>query len=1447
MDEEKIIVQAEDENSGYVEIVEFEQDVNQDETVEYIDVEEQDIIIVESDDAFPSLGDSNELMRHDLLNNRDMPDQHPIGAITGLDNILDVLSSTRIVYAKSGGFAELREWKSDTKAKDVGYFVSLVNDSKGNTYVDIYNKDYGAYGVTVSADSVGFYGYQDGLYSVLDWSSPNRLNDSRYAKVCLLGNVDIRISEDEYMYVNVGDYVVPNDLGCASIWADDKEHNKHKAGYRVTSKGAKKFDSSDLVAWYYVSISLVPQNDQLSHIVEDLKNVKVNLENVTIEIGGKVDDVYDTTINVSNKVDGFENILGDVTSKVDNQLGEIEKVVKDANNAVKDANETIIKVQAEYVDAKSAAQEARDAVGGVLEDIGKLKSNMDILAQGPNGVAGFVAQANRDSAKLASLTQAFGENGTDITSIIQKIDENGAAIQHIVSHVDKYTVGMYSPAYGLTEDQTYVLQPGHIYVPTEDHADEDTYMYPPIEFKFGKSYEWRIGDIPEVYTWVEGKDIYIWVLYEDMIVATEGFNQDNDGDLWYCRDGILINDKYHYSPGTLYCWDGTKGLWVAVASINDNSTSRVVSFVTQTADKLSSSYEDLKGNISTVEQTVEELKSVVENVDKGSLSGINQTAEKIMMGIYKPESGSTTLELLLDGMNSVASNVEHTMVKHVLSFSHDSYGNKYSKPPMWSGENFVFDDADIDNLNGVYYFDSESTTYYCKDVSDGYEVYSVKNIAIASLKSHVSDVESELESWTKFKAGTNETMTSISQSSDDDGAEISSVVFGEYRKCININLDITDEDIANIPLIRYLSAPNYVENEDGEKVFVFQSLPSSDGMYCIPLNGDGSSYYKLLYDHGLGIIGYEEYTMKSSNYAAIMQKLDQDGSVIGLVAGNNDVEGGIFVQAINDSSSILIDANKIGINGTTTFADILNPGTTTISGNYIRTGILESNNYKKPIDGEIFAQDGTRFDLNNGSINSKNFNLDVNGNASITGRITATSGYIGNEVNGFLIECDKRYRHVVERTGEWGGDYYFYIDGLYYYFVIPDVELVEGDEIVLSINDKEITISGSTSDSIHHVVGTNEIDTYYIPLSYEDISRYYISNNQLELSPSTNIGTYGVYIAPDGIGLGNGNFYVDNLGNLFTHGGVTLNNVSNSGNTTKKSIIELKDGNMSMISRTTVGDKTKESGVILNDGNLSLTGNIQLSGSITWSASNGPVKVLYATTSDSSANWHGDYQDGDKFAKYSYDGGITWSNAIQIKGEDGRAGADGIDGTNAEVTDEMIFNMLTNNGKEKGIFPFRRENPFDPDNTENQLFINADYINSGILRGITVQSVDESGNTVEMNSGFISFKPLGGEDSKLKLGFNESNEPYMIFGQGTMKGYDVDNIPVIPGTAVLHKSNNYFKMIFRGSDNKNHGIWFYDDGSYSPSMGWTGSHIGFGESVIDFGSATVKGLKITFG
>lgn len=120
-------------------------------------------------------------------------------------------------------------------------------------------------------------------------------------------------------------------------------------------------------------------------------------------------------------------------------------------------------------------------------------------------------------------------------------------------------------------------------------------------------------------------------------------------------------------------------------------------------------------------------------------------------------------------------------------------------------------------------------------------------------------------------------------------------------------------------------------------------------------------------------------------------------------------------------------------------------------------------------------------------------------------------------------------------------------------------------------------------------------------------------------------------------------------------------------------------------------------GNVVIDGNAVVTKNLVLSGNVTWDMENSPVKTQYS--SDMVA-WHTYMTDSDLYMRMSFDGGVTWSSPTKVVGTDGK---NGTNGSNADVTPQNVFNALTDDGANQGIFAAFVNN-------NNQIYINAEYL-----------------------------------------------------------------------------------------------------------------------------------------
>lgn len=151
-------------------------------------------------------------------------------------------------------------------------------------------------------------------------------------------------------------------------------------------------------------------------------------------------------------------------------------------------------------------------------------------------------------------------------------------------------------------------------------------------------------------------------------------------------------------------------------------------------------------------------------------------------------------------------------------------------------------------------------------------------------------------------------------------------------------------------------------------------------------------------------------------------QINQTATTLSLIA-TGDTESSLtitdkFISLVSDGV-IGIAAEKFNIDALTTFMNnskdgsstVINGGsiiTNTITADKLVADILTSKNYKGPLSGDRFAQAGTKYLLSDGTITSRNFVIDsegnvyVRGNGEFTGKITASQGNIA----GFTIKAN---------------------------------------------------------------------------------------------------------------------------------------------------------------------------------------------------------------------------------------------------------------------------------------------------------------------------------------------------------------------------------------------------------------------------------------------------------
>ena len=280
MDENKITEIQEESTKVYVdaktdstEIKEDSQDIAvQIATPLNLEVEDENIIDVAMSEAFPFITSdicSSGTIDHSVLNGRELSEQHPISAISGLRDELNDIKAVKRTYSSESGLSEFRKWNDGNPSMEdrAGYFVKLVT---GTDNIDICTDKDDVYGVTVI--NSGFVGNQ---------IQSDKSDDPSYSMVGIAGALRVRTDGT----ARNGEYVVPDATGIATF-------SENGCGYKVISQGSYS-------TYPYVTIAVTPQNDKLSKVYGMLTEADGTLGNLVI----RIEDVEDKANNASQKAD----------------------------------------------------------------------------------------------------------------------------------------------------------------------------------------------------------------------------------------------------------------------------------------------------------------------------------------------------------------------------------------------------------------------------------------------------------------------------------------------------------------------------------------------------------------------------------------------------------------------------------------------------------------------------------------------------------------------------------------------------------------------------------------------------------------------------------------------------------------------------------------------------------------------------------------------------------------------------------------------------------------------------------------------------------------------------------------------------------------------------------------------------------------------------------------
>jgi hypothetical protein len=627
MDENEIMNQN-------VNIIEEENDIDIIETVDFIDVENTEALTVDSLSAFPAVGESNEYLKHQLLNGRELDDQHPITAITGLRGELDYIESLKTVYSDKRRHANYYLWEDANLLQEEedrsGYFVALcenMNQIKICTDNDVF-------GVVV--EDAGFIGGQDDI-----------ARDYKYGLVADTGVVAVRCELD----VKVGDSVISNEYGVAK-----KSDNEY--GYKVV---ALEDVNGVICAIIDLSVSIkdiCSLGNESEILSERMDAAAINIVAAMNVANAAYNKAAEAGVGVEGAIGAANNAVqqaGEVINATNNMQTQIELINQTSVQAKAIAESAVTSADAIRSEAVSVANDALTNVNGLIEDLEPIslwgvsdnyitvdtwdsadKDTSQTYYAKDTGLYYFyyqddwrsISEVRRGAEYLTNYIKDDLATKTEIYTVETLTEDNKSAIEKnaesitsMVSSVDKYSIGEYSQAYGLTLEQARsILKEGYVYIPIKqgratythnEQYDDSTDQIPTFYFSCGFYYIWD-GE-----WWVENNTQCVALPY-----INELGNQipvgNNSLKFWFI-DSETAPDGYE--PMALYMWTETQDnsgetvwTWVKVNVIAGNANNRLTSMIRQTAGEISIDVANTKGSVAYLGARVDNTESSVQTL-----------------------------------------------------------------------------------------------------------------------------------------------------------------------------------------------------------------------------------------------------------------------------------------------------------------------------------------------------------------------------------------------------------------------------------------------------------------------------------------------------------------------------------------------------------------------------------------------------------------------------------------------------------------------------------------------------------------------------------------------------------------------------------------------------------------------------------------------------------------
>lgn len=429
--------------------------------------------------------------------------------------------------------------------------------------------------------------YSNGLYQAnyFMWHDENPLQENREGFFVILepktSTIKICGNTDDVFGVTVGT--------AGFVGGQDDNARDCRYGLVVHSGIATVQCESDVVVGDYV----VPN---IRGIAEKSNGSYGYLVNATETLG---DISYATIVLTQSSVN--QRVLSDEVQNIGSRMTNAEYNIVAATNVANaayklaiDTNDTVI---SDIGRIEEETKDALDKVDKMESDVGDLSNQVQAAGQ-----SAIQARAVADAA-VSSANTIRSEAVATANEAIAAIKDIGAGSTSWAKRLDSYSVGEYSQAYGLTWEQAKsAMVVGMVHIPTIAHIEtyvgvNDTYEQ---KFLIGYYYEWN-GEkwAPSPSVAVHFSSVYI--------------NGSEQAPYWVVTNSDVEYNGIIYKLGYLYKWE-TSAWNTTGASVTENTLTRAVSAMHQTANELSMDVTNVKGDVASLKVTVDENSADIQSV-----------------------------------------------------------------------------------------------------------------------------------------------------------------------------------------------------------------------------------------------------------------------------------------------------------------------------------------------------------------------------------------------------------------------------------------------------------------------------------------------------------------------------------------------------------------------------------------------------------------------------------------------------------------------------------------------------------------------------------------------------------------------------------------------------------------------------------------------------------------